>query len=243
MDGLLNLNKPLGLTSARALDRVRTLSGQRKSGHAGTLDPAADGVLVICLGRGTKLVEALMDQPKVYRTTARLDLTSPSFDSEAETTPVPVAHPPSADQLNAALRHLETATHQVPPSFSALKISGRPAYRLARAGRSPQLEPRPVRIYWIHLRRYDFPEIELEIACGRGTYVRALVRDLGAALETGGCLTRLTRTAVGPLGLDASWTLAQLASETDSERWLVPLEHAHAMLSIRPVSIPPRPDA
>lgn len=217
MDGLINLYKPVGLTSARALKEVRTITGQRKSGHAGTLDPEAEGVLVLCLGRGTKLVELLMDQPKVYRTRARLDVTSKGYDREGGLTPVEVARPPTEEQVRAALRQFEGEIQQVPPAFSALKIGGRAAYELARAGCPPVLPPRKVRIYWLHLWGYAWPEVDFEVACGRGTYIRALIRDIGAALQTGGCITALTRTAVGPLEMRTSWSLERLARGAPEE--------------------------
>lgn len=243
MDGVINLCKPVGLTSARALYRVRKLTGQRKSGHAGTLDPAASGVLVLCLGRATKLVEALMDQPKVYRTTARLDLTSASFDADSATTPVPVAIPPTAAQISAALASLEGTIQQVPPLVSAVKVSGRPAYKLARRGETVELKPRPVQVYWIHVHRYAWPWLDFELACGRGTYVRALVRDLGAALQTGGCLMSLARHAVGPFRLEESWTPERLAAERDPARYLLTFERARELLEARPVAVPARPRA
>jgi tRNA pseudouridine55 synthase len=241
MDGIINLNKPIGLTSAKALAQVRQIVGQRKSGHAGTLDPLADGVLVLCLGRATKLVEALMDQPKVYRTIAALDVTSPGFDLELPTTPVAVDQPPSEAEILAALRSFEGRIEQVPPATSAVKIGGRPAYELSRAGQTPRLSSRPVEVHWIHLRRYEWPEVEFELACGRGTYVRALIRDIGQRLGTGGCLTKLTRLAVGPFRIDESWSLAELALAAGPTAALVPLEQARALATARPVRIPPRP--
>jgi tRNA pseudouridine55 synthase len=240
MDGLINFYKPIGLTSAKALYRVREITGVRKSGHAGTLDPAAEGVLVLCLGRATRLVEALMDQPKVYRATARLDVTSESFDRDRPLQPVDVARPPDYDQVCDACRHFEGAIFQLPPAISALKIGGRPAYKLQRAGRLPELKPRPVRIYWLHVHRYDWPELDFEMACGRGTYVRALIRDLGLALGTAGCLTALVRRAVGPFSADAACTLERLKA-ADPSVYLLPLEQARAWLAQRPVAIPPRP--
>ena len=158
MDGIINLDKPVGITSAKALYKVRKITGVRKSGHAGTLDPNASGVLVLCLGKATKLVERLMDQPKVYRAKVRLDMTSASYDAEKETTPVEVAAPPSLEAVRMALASFEGTIAQVPPAFSALKIKGRPAYELARKNRSVELEPRPVRIYWLHLHGYAYPE-------------------------------------------------------------------------------------
>jgi tRNA pseudouridine55 synthase len=241
MDGIINLYKPLGLSSAKALESVRAITGQRKSGHAGTLDPLAEGVLVICLGRATRLVESLMNQPKVYRTTARLDVTSASFDSETPLTPVAISTPPAADQVRCVLASFEGEIQQVPPATSAVKIGGRPAYRLARSGRPPVLRPRSARIYWVHIHRYEWPLLDIEMACGRGTYVRALIRDIGAALGAGGCLTSLVRLAVGPFTIAESWTLERLAAVADQRACVVPLEKARELLALQPVPVPPRP--
>ncbi len=241
MDGLINLFKPVGMTSARALDRIRRITGQRKSGHAGTLDPEAEGVLLICLGRATKLVERLMDQPKVYRTTARLDITSAGHDREGRTESVPVAQPPDAARVAETLRRFEGTIQQIPPALSAVKVRGRPAYRLSRAGKPPELAPRPVQIYWIHMRRYAWPALEFDLACGRGTYVRALIRDIGVELGTGGCLTALTRQAIGPFRSAESWTLERLTSATDPSEYILPLERAQSVLAARPIVIPARP--
>lgn len=243
MDGLINLYKPVGITSAKALYRVRKLTGQRKSGHAGTLDPEAEGVLVLCLGQATKLVEGLMDLPKVYRTTARLDQTSASFDSEGEVEPVAVETPPVERDVRAALAGFEGTIAQVPPAFSAVKVRGRAAYRLSRAGRPVALEPRTVHIYWTHLWRYEWPVLEFAIACGRGTYIRAVIRDLGARLGTGGCLTALTRTAVGPFRATDAWTLDRLWTAQGPSEYLVPLERSRALIAAGAGEVPPRPPA
>lgn len=231
MDGIINLNKPAGLTSAKALYRVRRLTGVRKSGHAGTLDPAATGVLLICQGRATKLVEALMNQPKVYRATARLDVTSASFDSDSPLEPVAVPRPPTPAEVAAACRRFEGWIEQLPPAISAVKVAGRPAYRWARSGRIPELKPRRVRVYRLCVNRYEWPELDFELTCGRGTYVRALIRDLGAALGTGGCLTALTRQAVGPFHLDDAWTLERLAQASDPSEYVIPVERVRACLA------------
>src|SRR5262249_39455968 len=142
MDGVLNLDKPPGITSAKALYRVRRVLGERKSGHAGTLDPAAEGVLIICLGKATKLVEAMMDLPKVYRATARLDVTSTSFDSDRPLIPVRVDAAPDESAVRAALAQFEGEIEQVPPAVSALKVGGRAAYELERKGKPVTLAPR-----------------------------------------------------------------------------------------------------
>lgn len=239
--GLIVLNKPVGITSAKAVYRVRKITGVRKSGHAGTLDPAADGVLVLCLGRATKLVEAIMDQPKVYRAAARLDVTSHSFDADSPLAPVETAEPPPGEGIREALAAFEGRIEQVPPAISAIKIGGRPAYELARKNLAPELKPRPVTVYWLHLHGYEWPSMNFEMCCGRGTYVRALIRDLGRRLCTGGCLTALTRTAVGPFVLDQAFTFEQLEAQSDPLAALIPLERAKAMLDPRPIPIPPRP--
>ena len=242
MDGIINLNKPTGITSAKALYRVRKITRVRKSGHAGTLDPAATGVLLLCLGKATRLVEQLMDQPKVYRATARLDVISESFDCDRPLVEVPVAAIPEEASVRAVCQRFEGAVEQVPPAISAVKVDGQPAYRRNRAGEALELKARTVQVYWFHLHRCEWPTIDIEIACGRGTYVRALIRDLGAALGTGGCLTALTRTAVGPFHVAGAHSFADLEHAAGPEDYLVPLERARDLLSERPVPIPPRPE-
>ncbi len=239
LHGIINFCKPTGITSAKALYAVRKTVGQRKSGHAGTLDPAAQGVLVLCLGRATKLVERIMDQPKVYRARARLDVTSESFDSDRPLVEVPVAVLPTEPVIREALAGFEGQIQQVPPAVSAVKVGGRPSYKLERQGKPPKLAPRTASVYWICLHGYDWPEIDFELACGRGTYVRALIRDLGTALGTGGCLTALDRTAVGPFCGSDSWTIESLQGAAGPAAYLVPLERARTLLD-RPVEIPPR---
>lgn len=239
-DGIINLAKPTGITSAKAVYRVRSITGVRKSGHAGTLDPAAEGVLVVCQGRATKLVEQIMDLPKVYLATARLDLTSKSFDSDGPTQDVSVASRPTADQVRSTLGRFEGEIQQVPPQVSAIKINGVPAYKMAGRADAPPMRSRTVRIHWIHLRAYAWPTIEFEVACGRGMYVRALIRDVGLRLETGGCLTSLRRTAVGGFCIADAWSFERLLSTNGDEPFLIPLDKAKRIVA-RPGDIPPRP--
>lgn len=229
MDGLIVLNKPIGITSAKALYRVRKLTGQKKSGHAGTLDPAAEGVLILCQGKATKLVEQLMGLSKGYRAAARLDVTSDSLDSDSPLIPVPVATIPTRVQFDAALHTFIGVTEQVPPAISALKIGGTPAYKLTRKGKPPTLTARPVRIYSAATLAFDWPAVSFEIRCGRGTYVRSLIRDIGARLGTGGCLTGLVRTATGPFTIDRAVGLDELTAENVAAR-LIPLDTAVEMI-------------
>ena len=241
MDGIINLNKPVGITSAKALYRVRTLTGQRKSGHAGSLDPAASGVLVLCLGRATGLVERVMDQPKVYRAGARLDVTSPSHDSDTELRAVEVCDVPSEAAIREALSAFEGEIDQVPPKISALKVGGVPAYKRTRRNQDFELAARRVTVYWLHLRSYNWPALEFDMACGRGTYVRSLVRDVGERLGTGGCLTALVRRAVGPFCEDRAWSFEALAAADGPEEYLVDLAHARTLLDRGAMTAPPRP--
>jgi tRNA pseudouridine55 synthase len=241
VDGILNLNKPTGITSAKALYRVRSITGERKSGHAGTLDPAATGVLVLCLGKATKLVESIMDQPKVYRATARLDVTSESFDCDRPLTPVAVATIPTRDGVREACEAFEGRTEQTPPQISAVKVGGVPAYKRKAAEGPLVLAARPVTIYWLHIHAYAWPTIEFEMCCGRGTYVRSLIRDLGERIGTGGCLTALTRTRVGPFAVEHAWSIEALCNAARPGEYLLDLDRARTALAREAVTIPPRP--
>jgi tRNA pseudouridine55 synthase len=242
-DGIINLHKPTGITSAKALYRVRTITRQRKSGHAGTLDPGASGVLVLCLGRATKLVEAVMDQPKVYRATARLDVTSESFDSDRPLVPVDVAHVPSTDVVRDTFALFEGIIEQVPPAISAVKVDGVPAYKRAARSGVVKLRPRPVSIYWLHVHAYRWPEIDFTVCCGRGTYIRSLIRDLGERLHTGGCLTSLIRERVGPFTRSEAWTLERLRQASRQDEYLISLDLARQLLDPRAVQVPEPPPA
>lgn len=238
--GIINFHKPVGITSAKAVYRIRAITGQRKSGHAGTLDPGASGVLVVCLGRATKLVESVMDMPKVYRATARLDVVSESHDSDRPLTPIKITQSPSREELATAMRCFEGEIQQVPPRISAVKIGGQPAYKRNRTDAPIELAPRPVRIYWLHVHSWEFPFLDFEMCCGRGTYVRSLIRDLGEKLGTGGCLTSLVRTRVGPFALEDAWTLEALERAARPD-YLIEPERAVSMMEAGRRQTPPRP--
>lgn len=217
-DGIFCINKPRGISSTKVVYRVRKWTGVRKSGHAGTLDPAAEGVLLVCQGRATKLVERCMDLPKVYVAQARLDWTSPAFDAEKDTRTVAVPRVPTRAEIEALFaERFRGVIEQVPPDFSAIKINGQSAYKLALKGRATNLKPRPVVIYNIAVERYSFPNLDFRVTCGRGTYIRALIRDLGRELGTGGCLTGLCRVSVGPFHVDTAIGLDSLEDGDASE--------------------------
>jgi tRNA pseudouridine55 synthase len=210
MDGVINLYKPTGVSSAKHAYRLRPIVGTRKVGHAGSLDPFADGVLVVAIGRATKLIEQLMGLPKLYRTTLRLGVTNATLDPEQPFEPVPGATAPSPQRVAEVVGQFIGSIDQIPPPFSAIKVRGRPAYKMAARGEDVRLDPRRVRIYQIEVLRYDYPHLDLEVRCGRGTYIRSLARDIGSALGTGACCQTLTRLAVGPFHLDLSARLDQI---------------------------------
>jgi tRNA pseudouridine55 synthase len=197
--GLLNVHKPPGPTSHDVVSAVRRRVGRGvKVGHAGTLDPFAEGVLVICLGRATRLVEYVQALPKRYTATIVLAATSSTDDAQGEIRPTPHAAPPGERTVREALGEFVGDILQSPPAYSAVHADGQRAYKLARSGRQADLPPRKVTIHRIDVLRYRFPELEVDIRCGSGTYVRALARDLGRRLSVGGYCGALVRTAVGP---------------------------------------------
>lgn len=203
MDGFLIIDKPAGITSARVVDAAkRSLPRGTKLGHAGTLDPFATGVLLLLVGKATRQCEALMDQPKSYEATVKFGSTTATDDLESDEVVRDGARAIHRDTIDSALHAFRGTVMQRPPAYSAIKVGGRRAYDLARKGRPAVLEPRPVRIDQIDVMRYDWPLLDLVIDCGRGTYIRAIARDLGEALGVGGYLTRLRRTRVGEFGVD-----------------------------------------
>lgn len=202
--GLLNLDKPAGITSRRVVDRVAAAVKPAKAGHAGTLDPLATGVLIVCVGRATRLIEYVQQLPKSYSARFLLGKSSDTDDVTGDLADVPVDVPPARDVVETALRSFVGRIDQVPPAFSAVHVEGKRAYKLARKGDQVELPPREVDVYRLQLLRYEYPDLDVEIDCGSGTYVRALGRDLGEVLGCGAVMSRLTRTAIGPFTLDAA---------------------------------------
>ncbi|HEY8668508.1 MAG TPA: tRNA pseudouridine(55) synthase TruB [Tepidisphaeraceae bacterium] len=214
MDGILNYRKPVGLSSARAVAQVKRLLPRGvKIGHAGTLDPFADGVLLLLVGKATRQCERLMDKPKQYEATVKFGATTATDDRESAEIVTANVAPPSIEALREALPHFIGTIQQRPPDFSAMKIAGRRAYDLARKGHDVQLAPRPVLVYSIELLDYTWPFARIRIDCGRGTYIRSIARDLGQLLGVGGYLTQLTRTASGDFTLEQSVTLQMLQAD------------------------------
>ncbi len=229
MTGLLVLDKPAGMTSRDALNRAqRWLPRGTKLGHTGTLDPLATGVLVACVGAATKLAEYVQAMGKGYATRIRLGAQSDTQDADGAVTVTDGAVPPSEEAIRAALSPFHGEIQQQPPAYSALKVGGVRAHELARAGREVELAARPVRIDAVRLIRYEWPFLDLEIDCGKGTYIRSIARDIGDALGVGGLVQELRRTRVGEFRAEDGVTLD--ATPEDVTAKLLPLSRAVAGL-------------
>jgi len=221
MFGILNLNKPAGWTSRDVVNRVQRLVKPAKVGHAGTLDPLATGVLVVCVGPATRLIEYVQQTSKHYRGEFQLGVTSPSDDIELELTPLVDPPIPTLEAIEQALPEFVGEIQQRPPIYSAIKVNGRKAYNRARAGEAVELPARPVTIHSIDIVRYEYPQLVLDIRCGSGTYIRSLARDLAQSLGTAAVMSGLERSAVGCFLIDEAIDPDGLMA-TDVEQHLQP---------------------
>lgn len=236
--GVLVIDKPGGWTSHDVVAKTRGLTRIRQIGHAGTLDPMATGVLVLCLGKATRLLEYLTGQQKSYRAEITLGTSTDTYDAEGETTatrPVPVL---TTADLGKALAPFRGEIMQTPPAYSAIKRDGVASYTRARRGEEVRLEPRPVTVYALDLLAFDGATLQLYVTCSAGTYIRSLAHDLGQALGCGAHLSGLRRTEVASFTLEQATTLEELAAAAD--RWtqyLLPPDSAVAHLPT--VVLPP----
>jgi len=228
VSGLVIVDKPAGMTSHDVVARVRRLAGTPKVGHAGTLDPMATGVLVVGVEKATRLLGYLTLTEKEYAATIRLGQSTSTDDAEGEITGTTPAVGVSAEALEKAVSALTGEILQIPPAVSAIKVDGQRAYKLTRAGAAPELKARPVTVYEFTVTDVrpdgDMLDLDATVRCSSGTYIRALARDLGQALGTGGHLTRLHRTRVGGYRAEDARTLEQLAERFE----VLPLAQAAA---------------
>lgn len=208
MDTVLYFDKPLGWTSFNLVNRVRGVLSRHlgvkklKVGHAGTLDPLATGVMILCTGKNTKLIESFQYQTKEYVATIKLGATTPSFDLETEIdAEYPTEHI-TEGLVKETLAKFIGEIQQIPPTYSAIKINGKRAYEYARKGDEVELKPKTLVIDEIELLEYKMPEIVVRVVCSKGTYIRALARDIGEALNSGGHLTALRRTRIGDIKVE-----------------------------------------
>jgi len=221
LDGLLVINKPKDWTSFDVVAKIRNKLNVKKVGHTGTLDPQATGVLVLCIGKGTKLVQKLIGLDKEYVCDITLGASSTTDDAEGKITSTSDATEVPLADIENALKEFMGTFKQMPPQFSAKKIQGKRAYQLARKGKEVKLEPVDVTVHNIELLDYKWPILKLKIHCGTGFYVRSLARDLGEKLGVGGYLSALQRTRVGHFSIERAISIEQA-----DEKSLLPLSAA-----------------
>ena len=216
MNGILVIDKPGGLTSRDVVNRVQDWFPRKtKIGHTGTLDPLATGVLVVCIGAATRLADYVQAMGKAYASRIRLGASSTTDDADGSVSAIEVAIPPLRERIEELLAGFVGAIEQIPPSVSALKVDGHRAHDLVRKGQEVPLAARTVRVKAIRVLAYEWPFLDVEIDCGKGTYIRSIARDLGEILGVGGLVQTLRRTSVGPfeadrgIGLDATPEVAR----------------------------------
>lgn len=210
MDGILIINKPFGPTSHDIVDIVRKIIGVRKVGHAGTLDPFASGLLIILIGKATKLSEEFLRKDKTYLATIILGKESDTYDRTGKIKFVNNKKP-TLLEIKKILKQFIGETNQIPPIYSAIKIKGKKLYEFARKGEKIKIPARKVIIYSIKLLKYKYPELEIEVKCGSGTYIRSLAADIGKKLKTGAFLKELERIQIGEFSIEKSVGLKDLS--------------------------------
>jgi tRNA pseudouridine55 synthase len=220
-DGIALVDKPSGITSHDAVAAARRALGIKKVGHAGTLDPMATGLLVMGVGRGTRLLRFVGDLPKTYQGTFRLGVRTDTLDADGTETETSDVHV-TAERLREAMAALEGDSLQRPPAYSAVKVAGQPLHRAARRGESVEAAPRPIHVDAFELTAYEAPDASFRVVCGAGTYVRVLAADVGEALGCGAHLNVLRRTAIGPFRVEDA--------NPPDEPAVLPLERAVAHL-------------
>lgn len=213
---MLLVDKPQDWTSFDVVNKIRHKIKRRlgvkkiKVGHAGTLDPMATGLLILCTGKATKTIEGYQGMPKTYTGTIRLGATTPSFDAE---TPIDAHYPTdhiTTNAIESARQQFIGDLEQIPPVFSAIKVDGQPLYKKARKGIKVEVKPRPVSIYDFKITRIELPEVDFEVHCSKGTYIRSLAHDFGKALDSGAHLVALRRTKIGDYDIQDAWQIEDL---------------------------------
>jgi tRNA pseudouridine55 synthase len=229
MNGVLIINKPQGWTSHDVVNKARRILQEKQIGHTGTLDPLATGVLILCIGKATKIVRYLEADDKEYTAALKLGMTTDTQDADGKVLEIRAYSPPTVGQIQDALNAFQGGILQRPPVFSALKVNGVPSYRLARKGTLPEHEKRPVTIHSVRLIEYADPVARFTVHCSKGTYVRTLCADIGERLGMGAHLISLIRTRAGCFRLEQALTLEQVAERAavgQAHRTLIPLSEA-----------------
>jgi tRNA pseudouridine55 synthase len=231
MDGVVNINKPSGMTSHDVVLRVRRILGEKRIGHAGTLDPLATGVLVLLVGRATRIAQYIEAGEKEYRAVMRLGTTTDTLDAEGRVLETRTYAPPAREEILRVMRGFTGEILQCPPAYSAVKVAGVASYRLARQGRAKPNKPRPVTVREITLTAYEDPLVSLSVRCSKGVYIRSLCADIGDALGPGAHLVSLERTRSGRFTIEQAVTLEALqdvAGAGNAESAIMPVDQALA---------------
>lgn len=224
MDGILNINKPTGMSSFDVVREVKKIAKTKKVGHTGTLDPEASGVLPICIGRATKLVDYIMSDYKIYKVELKLGITTDTYDREGkilQTSSVNVSN----EEVEKVIKNFEGEIDQIPPMYSALKVNGERLYNLARQGIEIERKPRKINIYNIDILSMELPVVQFTVKCSKGTYIRSLCFDIGEKLKCGGTMWNLERIQTGSFSISHSLRLDQLNSDNISN-YLIPMDRA-----------------
>lgn len=219
MDGILNIHKPSGKTSFGVVSVVKQLIRERRVGHAGTLDPMASGVLPVCFGKGTRIVEFLLEASKTYYAKIELGLATDTYDAKGNTTRLGDYSNINKEQIEQSLDQFRGFIHQIPPMFSAIKYNGKRLYQFAREGISIKRKGRTTYIYSLELLDYKPPLITIKIECSRGTYIRTLAHDLGELLGCGAHLRKLVRLSYGPFKIESAISLNKLEDAFLNNNW------------------------
>lgn len=230
-DGIINVYKEKGFTSFDVVAKMRGILGQRKVGHTGTLDPAAEGVLPVCAGKGTRLCDMLTDHDKTYRATMLLGVVTDTQDTTGTVLEEKSTDHLTEEEVREAIMSFVGDYDQVPPMYSALKVDGKKLYELAREGKEVERKARPVKIHEIVIESVNLPEVVMTVSCSKGTYIRTLCHDIGEKLSVGGCMKELLRTKVGRFLLEDTLKLSdlqKLKEEGQLEKAVFPLEAVFA---------------
>jgi tRNA pseudouridine55 synthase len=231
MNGVVNINKPSGMTSHDVVQHARRILGEKRIGHTGTLDPLATGVLVLCVGKATRIAQYLEAGEKEYRAVMRLGITTDTLDAEGRVLETRPYTAPDREALITVIGKFTGTIMQRPPAFSAVKIAGVPSYKLARQGRAEQNKPRPATIHDIELTAYDDPFVTLTVRCAKGVYIRSLCSDIGEVLGSGAHLTSLQRTRSGGFRLASCVTIDELAAMVSTgavDKAVIPIDEVLA---------------
>jgi tRNA pseudouridine55 synthase len=239
MDGVLNINKPAGVTSHDVVERVRMILHERRIGHTGTLDPLATGVLVLCAGKATRIAQYLEAGEKEYKAIMRLGVSTDTLDAEGRVVATTSYALPDRQRIIEAMRTFTGPIMQRPPAYSAVKVGGVPAYKLAREGKAALLKPRPVTIYSLELTAFKDPLVSLLVRCSKGVYIRSVCAGIGDALGMGAHLAALERTRSGHFSIGRSVTLDQLQAMMTAgivEKFITPIDEALADFPSVPIN-------